>query len=136
MIGIVFMCAGIGLFVLVNLKRFYEQKNAAESFRTEIQTNPKLEDSLKRNEVILSGLESFLKASCFYEITGKRGEDRIYRYILNAGKLYQFDSFLSPNNLKVGIDEDFLFFNGMAYMRVTDTKEFSKKFSSEMSLAA
>lgn len=135
-LGLALMGIGIALCLLVHFKRFYEQKRAAESFRVEIQNNPKLEDTSKRNEAIISGLENFLKSSRFYEMTGKRGDDKIYRYILNSGKLYQFDSFLSPNNLKIGIDEDFLFFNGMAYMRVTNTEEFSKKFISEVSVAA
>ena len=65
-------------------------------------------------------------------MTGRRGEEKIYRYILNSGKLYSFDGFLSPNNMKVGIDDDFLFFKGMSYKRVRDTKEFSEKFSLQL----
>lgn len=130
-IGLLFIVVSALLFVLINFKRFFSQKSAAESFKKEIQTNPSLDELQKKNEAIIKNIEGFLKTSRFYEMAGRRGDDKIYNYILNSGKIYKFDGFLSPNNLKVGVDEDFLFFKGMSYKRITDnkdTKEFYDKF--------
>lgn len=134
-VGLLFIVVSILLFVLINFKRFINQKNAAESFKKEIQTNPGLDEPQKKKEAVIKNIEGFLKTSRFYEMAGRRGDDKIYNYIFNSGKIYKFDGFLSPNNLKVGIDEDFLFFKGMSYKRITDNKEtneFYEKFPTQI----
>ena len=127
-LGVILMGVGVAIFTYTNLKRHLIQRKAAKDIKHEFQTNPSLEDVHKKNESILRNVEVFLRGSCFYEIHGKKGGENIYRYVLNDGKLYEFDTFQSPESLKIGQDEDFLCFKGMSYKRSTDTKDFSKKY--------
>lgn len=131
-LGIFFIVLGGLMFAFVNANRFFKQRNLAKSFEKELETNPKLADLQKANEIALAELESFLKESHFYEMTGHRGDEKIYKYVLNDKKLYQFDTFLAPSNMRFGVDQDTLNFRGLSYKRVsnlTELTEFTNKFS-------
>ena len=88
-----------------------------------------VEEELLRRKNIINRIELFLRSSQFIDPIANWRNEKVYRYILNNGYLYEFDDFMTENNQRIGMDEDFLCFKQMTYKRVNNPQEFLENLS-------
>ena len=72
---------------------------------------------LERRQEIIEQVESFLLNASYLEHIGNFNREKVYKYISNEGRTYEFSDFMAENNQKIGIDDDWLCFKRMTYKR-------------------
>lgn len=75
---------------------------------------------LERRKHIIEQVEGFLTGALYLEHIGNLNKEKVYKYIANQGKIYEFFDFMTENNQKIGIDENWLCFKKMSYKRNND----------------
>lgn len=127
------------LFILLSLilgSYLYTKNKNNEEGKNEKNDNPitLIKEELNRRNKILEKVEEFIKGSKFIEPIAKWNNTIIYKYIFNAGYLYEFEEILIEKNKKIGIDESLLCFNQICYKRVHDKLLFIKKFGKDLDI--
>lgn len=72
---------------------------------------------LERRKKIVEQVDNFLQGALFLEHVGNWNKEKVYKYIFNENKLYEFYDFMTEDNQKIGIDDSWLCFKKMAYKR-------------------
>ncbi len=93
-----------------------------------------IKEEINRRNKIIEKVDAFIKNSKFVEPIAIWGGEHIYKYIFNNGKLYEFDDFMTENNQRVGIDEEYLCFKKFCYKRVKNPMVFINKFGDALKL--
>lgn len=137
------MDTNLGLILLllaITIASYYYAKQKSEEEIGGITKKPKqqpvikkeqenyLKEELGRRAKILEKVEVFIKGSKFIEPIATWKEDKIYKYIFNNGKLYEFDDIMPESNQRIGIDEEYLCFKRFCYKRVNNPINFLNKF--------
>lgn len=91
---------------------FTRKENVSEN-KVEIETHKEIE----RRKQIIEQVESFLSNASYLEHIGNFDKEKVYKYISNQGKTYEFSDFMAENNQKIGIDDNWLCFRRMSYKR-------------------
>lgn len=110
---------GISFFVVIVLLVSYvvrkkeqeDDKNPDEALE---QMNKKEEEI---NNRIMETVDNFLKDALYFDHIGNLNKEKVYKYISNEGKIYEFFDFMVEKNQRIGIDEDNLCFRKMSYKR-------------------
>ncbi len=87
-----------------------------------------IKEEINRRNKIIEKVDVFIKNSKFVEPIAVWGGENIYKYIFNNGKLYEFEDFMTENNQRIGIDEEYLCFKKFCYKRVKNPMAFINKF--------
>lgn len=72
---------------------------------------------LERRKKIVEQVDNFLSSALYLEHMGNWNKEKVYKYIFNENKLYEFHDFMTDDNQKIGIDDSWLCFKKMAYKR-------------------
>lgn len=72
---------------------------------------------LERRKKIVEQVDNFLQGALFLEHVGNWNKEKVYKYIFNENKLYEFYDFMTEDSQKIGIDDSWLCFKKMAYKR-------------------
>ncbi len=121
------------LLAIITVASYYYAKKKSS---TEVTSNKDfgkeqegfLKEELTRRAKIVEKVEGFIKGSKLVEPIATWKEDKIYKYVFNNGKLYEFDDIMPESNQRVGIDEEYLCFKRFCYKRVTNPIQFLNKF--------
>lgn len=93
-----------------------------------------IKEELSRRNKIVEKVDSFIKNSKFVEPIAVWGGENIYKYIFNNGKLYEFEDFMTENNQRIGIDEEYLCFKKFCYKRVKNPISFINRFGDALKI--
>lgn len=115
---------GICHTILLLIEKFRNKSKISPSQQMEM-----VEEELLRRKNIINRIDMFLRTSQFIDPIANWRDEKVYRYILNNGYLYEFDDFMTENNQRIGMDEDFLCFKQMTYKRVNNPQEFLENLS-------
>jgi hypothetical protein len=99
---------------------------------TTIDNSLAIHEEIIRKNDILHKVESFLGEAQFMELIGKWREENVYKYVFNAGYLYQFEDTMSATNQRIGRDEDYLCFKQLCYKRVNNPVDFINTFADKI----
>lgn len=94
---------------------FTRKETPVESSENKIEIETLKE--LERRKQIIEQVEAFLLNASYLEHIGDFNKEKVYKYISNEGKTYEFSDFMAENNQKVGIDDNWLCFRRMSYKR-------------------
>lgn len=92
---------------------FSKKDNPKENKIEELDSDKEM----KIRNQILEQIDFFLSDASYHEHLGNWNKEKIYKYICNKGRVYEFEDFMSENNQRIGINEEQLCFKRMAYKR-------------------
>jgi len=72
---------------------------------------------LERRKKIVEQVDNFLSGALYLDHMGNWNKEKVYKYIFNENKLYEFHDFMTDDNQKIGIDDSWLCFKKMSYKR-------------------
>lgn len=108
------LISGFFFIVIIGIISYvFTRKENIGEIKEEVETNKEIE----RRKKILEQVEIFLSGALYYGHIGNWNKEKVYKYISNQGRVYEFADFMSDNNQKIGIDDDNLCFKRMAYKR-------------------
>lgn len=108
------LISGFFFVVVIGIISYvFTRKEAPSENKIEIETHKELE----RRKHIVEQVEGFLSGALYLEHIGNWNKEKIYKYISNQGKTYEFSDFMTENNQKIGIDDNWLCFRRMSYKR-------------------
>lgn len=117
--------------VIIIYALLYKEKNSNNNTDQELKKllENHLEEMNKKKEVISNKVNSFLEQSLQIEKIAIYQSKSIYKYILNKnGSLYEFEDLSSPNNYKIGVDDNLLCFKQLIYKRIPIPFDFFDKY--------
>lgn len=108
------LISGFFFVVIIGIISYvFSKKESPNENKIELETHKELE----RRKKIVEQVDIFLSDALYLEHIGNWNKEKVYKYIANQGKVYEFSDFMSDNNQKVGIDDNNLCFKKMAYKR-------------------
>lgn len=114
------LISGFFFVVIVGIISYlFTREDQQADSHVEVETKKELE---KRKNII-EQVENFLSGAKYYEHIGNWNKEKIYKYISNQGMTYEFFEFMTDDNQRIGIDDDWLCFRKMSYKRSNDVVE-------------
>lgn len=108
------LISGFFFVVIIGIISYvFTRKESSDENKVEVETHKELE----RRKKILEQVESFLTGALYYGHIGNWHKEKVYKYISNQGRVYEFTDFMTDNHQKIGIDDNNLCFKRMAYKR-------------------
>ena len=108
------LISGFFFFFIIGIISYvFTRKESPNENKVEVETHKELE----RRKKIVEQVEEFLTSAIYFEHIGNWNKEKVFKYISNQGKIYEFFEFMSENNQKIGIDDDWLCFKRMSYKR-------------------
>lgn len=121
---VVFIFLMIGFYILGKKYNWFTINHSSETNNSEariginhLQERLMETEEENRKKAILSKIDTFLSNAQFLEPIAKWRNEKVYKYILNNEQIYEFDDFMTEQNQRIGVDEDFLCFKRLVYKR-------------------
>jgi hypothetical protein len=129
LLGSLFLFIALGLISYMFVSR---NRSEQQTVPPSIEKNKIIKEELVRRKEIIDRVDVFLKDSKFIDPIAQWHNEPIYKYVFNAGYLYEFEDIMAPTNQSIGMDEDFLCFKQLCYKRVNNPVDFLDKFSDKI----
>lgn len=108
------LISGFFFIVVIGIISYvFTRKETVTENKVELETHKEIE----RRKQIIEQVDNFLSSASYLEHIGNFNKEKVYKYISNHGKTYEFSDFMAEDHQKIGIDDNWLCFRRMSYKR-------------------